>query len=312
MNKVLRLSFIIYLLLILGACKDNKKEKRKEDTKENIESFNFIPTRPVNGTLKGVIELGASGFNSFVINVDKETNYEVKYKEFGSSLFIEGMTNANEINDKFKEYVKKMIEYGVNPKNIHFVMSSGAKQSEIATLILPKLKGMGYQIHEVNARQEGAYALKSVLPKEFKEKAFVVDLGSGNTKISYYQGDSIVVKETYGSKYYQKSVTDTVVYKSVKNIAQGIPQNKKGLCFIIGGASYYMATTLRKQDERFTMLTTDIDAYSELVKKRGKKVESGLNIFKAIVNGTNCNRFVFDWDANFTIGFLLDGSYLKE
>ena len=32
---------------------------------------------------------------------------------------------------------------------------------------------------------------------------------------------------------------------------------------------------------------------------------SGLNIYKGFVDATNTDTFVFDWDANFTIGFLL-------
>ncbi len=36
-----------------------------------------------------------------------------------------------------------------------------------------------------------------------------------------------------------------------------------------------------------------------------KKWAAGLNIYKAIAEATNTDTFVFDWDANFTIGFLL-------
>jgi hypothetical protein len=31
-----------------------------------------------------------------------------------------------------------------------------------------------------------------------------------------------------------------------------------------------------------------------------------VNIYKAIKDATGTDQFVFDWDANFTIGFLLD------
>jgi hypothetical protein len=34
-------------------------------------------------------------------------------------------------------------------------------------------------------------------------------------------------------------------------------------------------------------------------------MEAGLNIYKAIEDATKTDTFVFDWDANFTIGFLL-------
>lgn len=35
-------------------------------------------------------------------------------------------------------------------------------------------------------------------------------------------------------------------------------------------------------------------------------MESNLTIFKSIADETDCKKFVFDWDANFTIGFLLE------
>lgn len=300
---------VLMVFIFLCACKNDKSTKELKHQKPL--TFNFQPKNPVNGVLKGVIELGASGFNSFIVEVDKDANYKVKRKEFGSSLFIEGMTNASEVNDKFKEYVKKMIEFGVSTKNIHFVMSSGAKMSEIAKLVTPKLKSLGYNIYEVNPEEEGIYALKSVLPQQFKDKAFVVDIGSGNTKISYFQGDSIIVKETYGSKYFQKSIPDTEVYKNVKSIAELIPKQNKEICFILGGVPYHMATNLRKGDERFTILATEIKEYTALVKDKGKKVESGLNIFKAIADETGCKKYIFDWDANFTIGFLLENHTKK-
>jgi hypothetical protein len=40
-------------------------------------------------------------------------------------------------------------------------------------------------------------------------------------------------------------------------------------------------------------------------KAADKKMGSGLNIYKAITDATNTDTFVFDWDSNFTIGFLL-------
>ena len=40
----------------------------KPNTKDN--AFNYTPKAPVNGSLKGVVELGAAGFNSFVVEID--------------------------------------------------------------------------------------------------------------------------------------------------------------------------------------------------------------------------------------------------
>lgn len=310
---------IFYLLLItvisFTACKKEKKDTtekkqtvetpQKENTKK-VSSFKYASKKPVNGELKGVVELGASGFNSFIVNIDKDKNWEVKRKEFGNSLIIEGMTNANEVNKKLKLYIQEILEFGVDSKNIHFVMSSGAVKSDISKTIIKELKSIGYIVNIVTPEQEGIYALKSVLPDRFKTIAYVVDIGSGNTKISYHDNDKFVGKETYGAKYFQKNIENTVVYNDVRKKSSDIPKGRRALCFIIGGVPYQMAKKSRKNEERFTVLDADINGYADLSKNKGKKLESGLNIYKAIADETNCKKFVFDWDANFTIGFLLD------
>lgn len=330
MRKITILSLIATIFFV-GACKNEKKitfkdvvdkkepvsEEKKElknetKAKGSIASFNYTPTKPVNGKLKGVVELGASGFNSFIINIDKDKNWEMKNKEFGNSLIIEGMTNSSEVNSKLREYIQKIVEFGVDAKDVHFVISSGAKKAEISKLIIQELKKIGYVVNEVTAEQEGIYALKSILPEQFKSIAYVVDIGSGNTKVSYYEADKIVGKETHGAKYFQNKVANDKVYNDAKSVAMNIPKGKQSLCFIIGGVPYQMAKSLRKDNERFTMLNPDVKVYDEVVKKKGKKVESGLTIFKAIADVTNCKRFVFDWDANFTIGFLLSVDELKK
>ena len=38
--------------------------------------FSYTPEKPVNGKLRGVVELGATGFNSFVINLDDQRRWD--------------------------------------------------------------------------------------------------------------------------------------------------------------------------------------------------------------------------------------------
>ncbi len=42
------------------------------DANSEEREFNYTPEKPVNGALRGVVELGATGFNSFVINMDNQ------------------------------------------------------------------------------------------------------------------------------------------------------------------------------------------------------------------------------------------------
>jgi hypothetical protein len=128
----------------------------------------------------------------------------------------------------------------------------------------------------------------------------MVDIGSGNTKISWEENGNLKSMELPGAKYYEKGTADDAVYNEVKNAVTKIPDNKRNVGFIIGGVPFTLANQHRKGEERYTVLRAP-SAYKAV----DKKMASGLNIYKAIVDATNTDTFVFDWDANFTIGFLL-------
>lgn len=275
-----------------------KKSKSAPGSKS---TFTYVPTFPSNGKLKGVVELGASGFNSFVIKVDEQKNWSLAQAEYGASLVYENMATEQDIRSSLKDYIAKMLNFGVTGKDIHFVVSSSAIKSADVQKIIKGLKTLGYFVNPVNAEQEGIYALKAALPRPFETNAFVVDIGSGNTKISWITGGNIVSKETYGSKYFQNGVSDEQVLSEVREIASEVPSSKRKTCFIIGGVPFELAKQIRNGKERYTVLNAPQDYKAE-----GQKQQSGLTIYRAIAEATQCNTFVFDWDANFTIGFLLD------
>jgi hypothetical protein len=180
------------------------------------------------------------------------------------------------------------------------VVSSGAKTVPETQSIINALKNMGYVVNTVTPEQEAQYALISVLPPEFKEKAFVVDIGSGNTKISWMEGNRIIGKESMGAKYYTRNQSDQEVYDHAFAVAKLIPRGKSKTCFIIGGVPFSLAKMDRQGEERFTVLRSP-----EKYEADGAKMKSGLNIYRAIAEGSGCDTYVFDWHANFTIGFLL-------
>ncbi len=279
----------------------DKKENGSKNADLEHRSFNFSPEKPVNGTLKGVVEVGASGFNSFVINVDKDKNWEIKSKDFGQSFVYEGLASTEDIRLGLKKYIAAMAEKGVKSNHVHFVISSGAQKIEKTKVIADELKKMGYVVNLVTPEQEGKLALKSVLPKAYYDNSFVVDIGSGNTKISYPNGTALTSFEAPGAKYYEKDLSDDAVFREVKEKAAKIPENKRKVCFIIGGVPYEMAKMTREGEERYTVL----NPASKYQAGDSKKLACGINIYKAIEEATGCDTFVFDWDANFTIGFLL-------
>ncbi len=264
-------------------------------------AFSYTPPAPTAGKLKGVVELGASGFNSFIVNIDAQKNWKLEKAEFGNSLVIENMASDDDIRAGLKKYIGGMLDFGVGGRDIHFVVSSGAAKADVTTKITRVLKSLNYFVNTVTPEEEGRLGLRSVLPKDYEERAFVTDIGSGNTKISWKDGNRTEAIEASGSKYYQANVQDATVYEEVKAKSKQIPTANRSVCFIIGGVPFELAKAVRKGKERYTVL----DAPSAY-KLDNAKSKAGLNIYKAIADGTGTQQFVFDWDANFTIGFLLN------
>ncbi|MES2734528.1 MAG: hypothetical protein V4714_22460 [Bacteroidota bacterium] len=264
-------------------------------------AFNYSPPPPVDGKLKGVVELGASGFNSFIIKVDAQKKWLLQKAEFGNSLVIENMASDDDIRAGLKKYIGGMLDYGVSGKDIHFVVSSGAAKAEVTTKITKALKQLNYVVNQVTPEQEGTLGLKTVLPVDYESSAFVIDIGSGNTKISWKEGGQLKALETYGAKYFQNNVDDQKVYDEVSAKIKQIPENLRKTCFIIGGVPFELAKKDRKDKERYTVLQAP-NAYQV----DNAKSKAGLNIYKAVADASGCQQFVFDWDANFTIGFLLN------
>jgi hypothetical protein len=263
-------------------------------------SFDYTPEKPVNGILRGVVEVGASGFNSFVINMDKEKRWEIVSKDFGESLAYEGLISTDDIRAGLKKYLVGMFQKGVNKNNMHFVISSGAQKVPKTTIIANELKKIGYVVNTVTADQEAKFALRATVPQSFAESSFLTDIGSGNTKVSWNEGGSLKAIETAGAKYYEQGRADDAVYSEVKDKVVRVPESKRNVCFILGGVPFTLAKPIRKGDERYTVLNPP-NSY----KAADKKMAAGLNIYKAIADATKTDTFVFDWDANFTIGFLL-------
>lgn len=286
---------------------DDLKTENKTSTKAKADEgriFAYQPEKPVNGELKGIVEVGATGFNSFIINMDKERRWEVLSKDFGQSLVYEGLATTDDIRAGLKKYISMMFDKGVKSKNVHFIISSGAQKVPKTTIISSELKKMGFVVNLVTPEQEGKLALKSALPPSYYGNAFVADIGSGNTKISWMNAANVMATEAPGSKYYEKDIQDDVIYNEVKSKVSQVPSKNREVCFIIGGTPFDLAKQHRNGEERYTVLKSPGSYAADK-----PKTKSGLNIYKAIQDATNCDTFVFDWDANFSIGFLLQLPY---
>lgn len=263
-------------------------------------AFNYQAPEPQGGKLKGVVELGASGFNSFIVRIDDQKRWKLEKAEFGNSLVLENMATDLDIRAGLKQYIANMLNFGVGGREIQFVVSSGALKAETTQKIIKNLKALNYVVNTVTPEQEGRLGLRAALPAEFDDNAFVVDMGSGNTKIAWKNGGDVTALETYGAKYFEKGDDDANVYDEVKGKAKQVPADRRKTCFIIGGVPSDLAKQVRKGKERYTVLKLPAGYTGENAKQK-----AGLNIYKSVADATGTKQFVFDWDANFTIGYLL-------
>ena len=264
-------------------------------------TFTYRAEAPVNGKLKGVVELGASGFNMFIVRIDSKHNWKTEQVEYGNSLVMENMATEADIRIGLKAYIGKMLDFGVDGRDIHFVVSSGAAMVPSTLRIVKGLEALRYVVTTVTPEREGALALRAALPPGFSDKAFVVDMGSANTKISWLTKGQPHVQDTYGSKYFEKNVADATVTAEVKAKAAQVPVQLRSTCFVIGGVPYELAKAVRQGSEPFTVL----HGPAEYPKLKGAKIKSGLNIYQAVAEATGCQQFVFGYDTPFTIGYLL-------
>lgn len=265
-----------------------------------IPAISFSQSDGIQGKMKGVVELGSDGFNSFIITIDKDKNWQLEKAEYGNSNVIEGVATKESVLAGLKAYIKKFVDFGVDGSEIHFVASSGAMVMKSTVPVLEGLKSLGYIVNTVTPEEEGILGYLSVMPKNESNRAFVIDVGAGNTKISWMEDGEILTKATFGAKYYLEFVDDEDAYEGAKEITQGL--NKKfGLkAYVIGGVPYKFAKRTRQGKEKLTTL-----AALESYEPENEKQTGGQKILQGIRDGIDLKKMVFNWDSNFTIGFLI-------
>jgi hypothetical protein len=272
---------------------------------ENQKVPSIDAPRPVNPTKKAIVEVGSTGYNYFVINGDKKRNYEVLVKEFGMSYAKEDLASYDDIKSKLKEYIYEIAnKHGVSTKNIHFVMSSGALKNPKIGDISKAIQSDGFVVNKVNADQEAKYVLNALVLDNYKNNSFYVDIGSGNTKFSWVENGVVKTKESFGAKYSQDGTKDADVIASIRSILSFIPDNVKQNCFIIGGIPYKLAKTDAKTG-RYQYLRESYDMAQFKDDKDYQRIKNGYLIYNTIHSELNGTEFVFDHDANFSIGYLI-------
>ncbi|MEP5612000.1 MAG: hypothetical protein ABJP45_07105 [Cyclobacteriaceae bacterium] len=300
----MRIRNIALSLLLLSGCssKENSSDARRvaDDTPTFQASFDYKPETPRNGKLLGIIELGYSGFNSFIVRMDNQDRWSLEKVTYDESYVGDGSITFDYVLSEIQKFRSEMIEYGVSNHDINFVASSSAIRNQKVVDITEQLRSLNIGIITVSATQEGIYAFDATIPKELKEDAFMVDMGSGNTKVSWMEGSEVKTLETFGSRYHEIGTSDQDARIGIKDAVAQVPSRNRNLCFMVGKIPFLLATKTNNRSTRYTVLESP-SAYSFT----DEQSQAGLNLYDALWEESTIS-YVFDWDSNYSIGVLMN------
>ncbi|MEQ8904194.1 hypothetical protein [Ekhidna sp.] len=302
--KLLYHSCIIFIIVCSCGTNQSTKEKRASgpavEQQEVDKAFNYEPEKPQKGKLNAVIELGALGLNYFIISIDAQGRWDLKKAKYGRSNLIYGVNSTAEITAKINEFKNEIINFGVAGKDIHLLASSSVVKTDQVSVLNEKLKSLNLKIKSINADMEAQYALMATIPREFIEESFLVDIGSGNTKISWVQDTDTLSIEIHGSKYFLSDVQDTTVFREVRDAILEVPTQNRNLCFVLGGMIYeFVKDEINSSEKRYFVLDPP-DAYPI----DNEKLKAAYVIYNALYLEPTYS-YIFDSKSNFSIGYLI-------
>src|SRR5262245_16370203 len=195
-------------------------------------SFLALAVAPARADLRGGIEIGAKGVKAAVLDVSAGADgYEVDVKATRTinTTLVSNLGKTGRFDaDAFKETVqavKKLhdlmrSEHKVPAGKIHIVGSSGLfsalgdkddlikrNRDELTEAIK---KATGVKMDFVDARQEAELSILGVVPPKLAREAYLIDVGSGNTKGgSHSDGKFVTFWVPYGTVTFSDSVRRT-------------------------------------------------------------------------------------------------------
>jgi len=294
-------------------------EELKECNETVLDKFDYTPNLPSeDGKIKAVVVIGASGFDGFIIKIDKDKNWESKKAYWGKESEIwDGNASSKEIMKGFRNFLRTIAKDGkeFGAKNldtrVQLIVSSGASKANTTTSkIVKALLKNKWTPTRISAQEEAEYGFIVSVPKEYRDDSFFVDIGSGNTKIAWMEDDKLKTAEGPGAKAYKIPKSKEEVYDDIKNLFENVPEDLRERAFIIGGVPYKLAKKVKNDDEEYSTLLRpcqyDIQDFKE---KNRVKMEYGLKIYEGIKDGTETELYIFPWHSNFGIGFLINQRY---
>ena len=307
MNFFQKCLYLSILIVLAFSCK-NKNENKTVETGNPVNSssvipgqgvFDYQPEKPENGELAAAIEIGSLGLNYFIVNIDAQGRWDLVDSSFGRSNIVNNTNDNGEIASDIVEYISEIRSKGVDRSNIHILASSSAIRIEDISALNEAIKSTGYTIKSISPAEEAKYALIATVPKEFADESFIVDIGSGNSKLSWIEGNDTLSIEIHGSKYFLSGVQDTTVFREVRNALLEIPPKNRNLCFMLGGMIYeFLKEEVESSTDRYFILKAP-----GVYPTNNQKLKAGNVIYSALYLEPTYS-YIFDSQSNFTIGYL--------
>lgn len=306
MNHLAKLCLISMLLLSCNT--ESNTSNKTTESRSNLvlgsdikKVFDYQPRKPENGKLYAAIELGSLGLNYFVTEIDTQNRWSLKASSYARSNIIYGVNTTDEILNKILAFKEEISNQGVSNENIHILASSSAIKSNIIDELKTKLLDYNLSIRYITAEDEGYYALTATIPQEFVNESFLVDIGSGNTKLSWIEEDDTLSIDIHGSKYFLGDVHDTTVFREVRDAILEIPEKNRNLCFMLGGMIYEFEKDMVEQsNKRYFILKSPSDYPTN-----NEKLKAANIIYNALYLEPTYS-YIFDSQSTFSIGYLLD------
>jgi len=300
MRNKMKLLLMSLFIIINNGCTETVSIEKIE------ERFSYVPPSVEEGKVKAIIEIGSSGFNLFVVSIDKDKNWKLEKAEWGKkSEIYESNASIEKIESGIEDYLEAVKAY--NTEEIYFLISSGAAKAKTTQDIVKVLKSKHSNVKVATAVEEAKYGFSAAIPKEFQKDSFLIDVGSGNSKFAWMENNELKTLEGYGSKAYKLSIDKAKVYENIKNLSENIPKNVRKRAFFIGGIAYKFAKKNRIDKEDYTTLPSAMTLKKDSFSK--EKMQYGLEIYRAINDATGTRQYIFPWNANFSIGYLLSLPY---
>ncbi len=256
--------------------------------------------------LYGGIEVGSKGVKAMVVEVkeaDAEGFYNVdeKFRKSVNTTIIAGVAEKglmdedamNETVKVIKELMAEIEKRGVRKEDIFIVGSSAIIRAKNYNVFAQKVKEATQKdMAFINTEEEVFYNIIGSIPKKYRANAISVDIGSGNTKIGYLEGDSQrtvsfeipygtvslgdkAKKENPSEKEYVntllKIASSDVAPKIKKEVSRKPPLLNRKYVFMNGGIVWAMVTLLypEKKDSFVILKAEDINRfYNMLINKK--------------------------------------------